>query len=187
LFLIYQFWGGAVATEKSLLDPQKPDTEHATAYYAVNVVFVPFQTVLLLVAGFYAWRTLRQNHKFKQHDVEAACVRDYIAIERQLEDAKGDAAKVKAAVRAYWVLIVYEYYWWQRGLISRELFATWYEFRVQKFRDPPAYTIIAQNERATFTNYKQGFEFCKSEQGIPQSVCIPRSDALSHRPRRPET
>jgi len=165
LFLIYLFWGAAVATEKSLLDPQRPDTDHATAYYAVNVVFLPSQTFLLLAAGFYAWRTLRQNHKFKQHDVEAACVRDYIAIERQLEDANGNAGKVEAAVRAYWVLMVYEYYWWQRGLISRELFATWCEFRVQNFRDPPPYKFaqasLGQNEKVPFTNYKQGFEFCK--------------------------
>lgn len=145
-----------------LFQLQKPDTQHATYYYAVNVIVLPLQTLLLLVAGLYGWWTLNQNRKFKQHDVEATCVRDYVALEERLESAKTDTAKFVAAVRAYWTLMVYEYYWWREGLISREIFAIWCEFRMQRFRGGAA-DIFGANAAAPFTDYTSAYRYCKDQ------------------------
>jgi hypothetical protein len=144
----------------SLLTRNWKDTEHANEYYAVNVLSLPIQTLLLLLASVVGAWTLRQNRKFKQHDVEAACVRDYVAIEKRLEDADS-AVKMEGAVRAYWTLQVYEYNWWRRGLISRELFTIWSEFRVQRFGLNPDFPSKA-GQTARFEKYRDGFEFCKT-------------------------
>lgn len=151
-----------------LLTKANSDSEHANDYYFVNIVFLPFQAFLLLVGGLYAAWTLSQNHKFKQHDVEAMCVRDYVAIEQRLEAAQGDGPRTVGAIRAYWTLMVYEYYWWRRGLISRGLFTIWCEFRVQRFRDNTPYTFAADtfdanNAAAPFPDYQTGFAYCKSK------------------------
>jgi hypothetical protein len=123
-----------------LLALQGTDTAHATWYYAVNVIFLPLQTALLIIGGVYAWLTLRQSARFKQHDAEARCVSDYIAVEQKMHAAKTEA-DMKAAARAYWTLIIYEYHWWRRGLISRELFTVWMAFHMQKFGpNAPVYT-----------------------------------------------
>jgi hypothetical protein len=150
--LCWIFWGNPAIT--GLLKEQGTDTPHANFYYAVTIIFLPLQTVLLLVGGLYAWRALSQNLRFKQHEVEASCVRDYVAVEQRLELAAGDGEKVKGAVRAYWTLIVYEYYWWRRGLVSREL-------HVQKFHDNPPYTFARATTPPPFTNFREGFEYCK--------------------------
>jgi hypothetical protein len=158
------FWQYHVVSD--LLKVDSKDTPHANDYYAVNVLVLPMQTVLLLVASVYGAWTLNQNRKFKQHDVEATCVRDYVAIEDRLANTTGDGAKTVAAVRAYWTLMVYEYYWWRRGLISRGLFTIWCEFRVQRFRGNPDYTFtpdtFGAGQQPPFTKYKGGFEFCKT-------------------------
>ena len=150
---------------EQLLPKNAADTRNANLYYLANIIFVPLQTFLLLIGGLYAWRTLSQNRKFKQHDVESACIRDYLAIEKQLADAGSDRQKIEAAVRAYWILMVYEYYWWHRGLLSRDLFAIWCEFRVQRFRNNPTYAFGTQpaENPLQFKNYREGYVFCKSE------------------------
>jgi hypothetical protein len=126
----------------ALFNSQGTDTAHATWYYAVNVIFLPFQTALLIIGGIYAWLTLRQSSRFKQHDAEARCVSDYIAVEQKMHAATTEA-DMKAAARAYWTLIIYEYHWWRRGLISRELFTVWMAFHVQKFGpNAPVYTNL---------------------------------------------
>jgi hypothetical protein len=101
-------------------------------YYLVNILFVPTQTMLVLLAGFFGWRTLSQGHKFKQHDVEARCMKDFLDIERQLEEARTND-EIKRAVRLYWVLMLYEYYWWRQDLVSRDLFTNWCEYQRQRF------------------------------------------------------
>jgi hypothetical protein len=141
------------------------DTRNANLYYLANIIFVPLQTFLLLIGGLYAWRTLSQNRKFKQHDVESVCIRDYLAIAKQLADAGSDRQKIEVAIRAYWILMVYEYYWWHRGLLSRDLFAVWCEFRVQHFRKNPTYAFATQpsDDPFKFKDYREGYAFCKSE------------------------
>lgn len=127
---------------KALLTKQTGDSEHATWYYAVNVIFLPLQTALLVIGGFYAWLTLRQSSRFKQHDAEARCVSDYVVVEQKMHAAQNEA-EMKTAARAYWTLIIYEYHWWRRGLISRELFTVWMAFHMQKFGpNAPVYTNL---------------------------------------------
>jgi hypothetical protein len=145
------------------------DSRNGDFYYLVNILFVPLQTVLLLIGGLVALRTLNQSHKFKQHDVETNCVRDYIAIEKRLLEATGDRKKLEGAVRAYWMLMVYEYYWWRRGLLSRGLFTIWCEFRVQQFRKPPTYvtTPAPTGAELPLTHFSEGYEYCKSVNVFP--------------------
>jgi hypothetical protein len=154
-----------------LLPRNKPDTPNGDSYYLVNIIFVPLQTFLLLVGGLYAGRTLSQNHKFKQHDVEARCIADYLALEQRLADAGRDNAKIENAVRAYWVLMLYEYYWWRHDLLSRELFTNWCEFRVQRFCKNPEYRFTPPALRSTqtlpFTNYQDGYEYFKKQKVFP--------------------
>jgi hypothetical protein len=141
------------------------DSWNANLYYLANIVLLPLQSFFLLIGGLYAWRTLSQNRKFKQHEVEASCIRDYLAIERQLAEAGNDRQKIETAVRAYWILMIYEYYWWRHGLLSRDLFAVWCEFRVQHFRKNPRYAFGAPNpgNPLQFTTYREGYNFCKTE------------------------
>jgi hypothetical protein len=140
-----------------LLRKQQPDTEHATWYYAVNVIFLPLQTALLVIGGFYALLTLRQSSRFKQHDVEARCVSEYMAVERKMHEATNEI-QMKAAARAYWTLIVYEYHWWRQGLISRELFTVWSAFHMQKLkRDAPGYTKLPT------WNLRRSFRFARRD------------------------
>jgi hypothetical protein len=153
------FWGAPAITD--LFATQKGDTSHATLYYAVTVIFLPLQTLLVLVGGAYGWQALRQNLRFKQHEVEASCVRDYVAIDQRFELAASDGEKIKEAVRAYWALIVYEYYWWRRGLVSRTLFTIWCEFHVQKFRKNAPYKFPSDGT-PPFGSFREGFEFCRS-------------------------
>ena len=153
------FWGDPAIA--NLFATQGADTSHATLYYAVTVIFLPLQTLLLLVGGTYGWQALRQNLRFKQHEVEASCVRDYVAIDQRFEQAASDAEKIKEAVRAYWALIVYEYYWWRRGLVSRTLFTIWCEFHVQKFRKKALYKF-PPGEMSPFRSFREGFDFCRS-------------------------
>jgi hypothetical protein len=149
--------------------PREGDTRNADFYYLVNIIFVPLQTLILLVGGTIALWTLSQNHKFKQHDVEATCIKDYLAIEQQLIDAGHDNAKIESAARAYWVLMLYEYYWWSQDLLSRDLFANWCEFRVQRFRNNPVYAFAAppQGTALNFTNYREGYEHFKRTKVFP--------------------
>jgi hypothetical protein len=143
--------------------PRESDTRNADFYYLINIIFVPLQTMILLIGGGFALWTLSQNHKFKQHDVEAKCIEDYLAIEQQLIDAGNDAAKIVSAVRAYWILMLYEYYWWRQGLLSRDLFANWCEFRVQRFEKKPDYAFGTQGTRLPFKNYLEGYAYFKNE------------------------
>jgi len=151
-------------------DPAK-DSLNGDFYYLVNILFVPLQTLLLLIGGAVALRTLSQNNKFKQHDVESSCVRDYIAIEKRLLEASGDRKKLEGAIRAYWMLMVYEYYWWRRDLLSRGLFTIWCEFRVQQFRHRPTYvtTPARSGQELPLTEFMEGYEYCKSEKVFPSS------------------
>lgn len=146
-----------------LLVPNKTvpnqETPHATEYYAFNVIFLPLQTLLLFVASIYGWWTLRQNRRFKQHDVEARCISDYLTFEQRLHKTH-DEKEFIANVRAYWTLILYEYYWWKSGLISRKLFTIWCEFRVQRFRDNPKYEFAA-TMNPTLHDYRGAFKFCR--------------------------
>ena len=153
------FWAHPAIT--NLLATQGTDTSHATLYYAVTIIFLPLQTLLVLVGGAYGWQALRQNRRFKQHEVEASCVRDYVAIDQRFEHAASDGEKIKEAVRAYWALIVYEYYWWRRGLVSRTLFTIWCEFHVQKFRKNAPYKF-SPDGTPSFRSFREGFYFCRS-------------------------
>jgi hypothetical protein len=138
-----------------LFSKQDNDTEHATWYYAVNVLFLPLQTLLLVVGGVYALLTLRQSSRFKQHDVEASCVNEYIAAERRMHEATTEA-EMKAAARAYWALVVYEYHWWRQGLISRELFTVWSAYHMQKLKpNAPGFTKLST------CNIQKSFELAK--------------------------
>jgi hypothetical protein len=172
-----------------LFHKNKQDTQHATDYYAVNVIFLPLQTLLLVLASLVGGWTLIQNRKFKQHDVEATCVRDYLALEDRLENAGGDGPKLVAAIRAYWTLMVYEYYWWRRGLLSHGVFTIWCEFRVQRFRDDPAYKFnpdaFGAGVNPPFTNYRGGFEFCKTKKVFRTrpSVCREGRPSFFNLPR----
>jgi hypothetical protein len=140
------------------------DSRNGDYYYIVNILFVPLQTVLLLLGGLAAYHTLRQSHHFKQHDVEANCVRDYLEIERQLIEANDDK-KLARAIRSYWVLMLYEYYWWRKDLISRELFANWCEFRIQRFRKNEKYSFSSPNQN--LENYVKGYEYHRKEKTFP--------------------
>jgi len=140
------------------------DTRNADSYYLVNVLLIPLQTTLLLIGGLAAFWTLRQGLHFKQHDVEARCVRDYLEIERQLDEADDDK-KVGQAIRSYWVLMLYEYYWWRKDLISRELFTNWCEFRVQRFRKNEPYGFRAAN--AELENYRKGYDYHRTKKTFP--------------------
>lgn len=153
------FWANPAIT--NLFATQGTDTSHATLYYAMTIIFLPLQTLLVLVGGAYGWQALRQNRRFKQHEVEASCVRDYVAIDQRFEQAASDGDKIKEAVRAYWALIVYEYYWWRRGLVSRTLFTIWCEFHVQKFRKNAPYKFLP-DETPPFRSFREGFDFCRS-------------------------
>lgn len=141
--IVCWLYQGELSTElHALLTKQEMDTQHATWYYAVNVIFLPLQTLLLVIGGIYAWVTLRQSSRFKQHDAESRCVSEYVAVEQKMHAAQTEA-EMKAAARAYWTLIIYEYHWWRRGLISRELFTVWMAFHIQKFApNAPRYTNL---------------------------------------------
>jgi hypothetical protein len=140
------------------------DTRHADFYYLVSFLFIPAQTALLLIGGFAAYWTLRQGHRFKQYDVEENCVRDYLEVERQLEEADDDK-EVGQAIRSYWVLMLYEYYWWRKDLISRELFTNWCEFRVHRFRKNEPYPLRVAN--AELENYRKGYEYHRTKKTFP--------------------
>ncbi len=155
--LCWRYRGALSDFMHHLLDKQESDSEHATWYYAVNVIFLPLQTALLVIGGVYALLTLRQSSRFKQHDVEAHCVSEYVAAERRMHEAT-DSVEMKAAARAYWTLVVYEYHWWRQGLISRELFTVWSAFHMQKFkRDAPGYTMLPT------CNLRGSFELAKDD------------------------
>jgi hypothetical protein len=140
------------------------DTRNGDFYYLTNIVFIPFQTALLLIAGFFAQRTLTQNKRFKQHEVETQCIGEYLAIEQRLIDAGEDHQKIQAAVRAYWILIVYEHYWWSNDLLSRELFTSWCEFRMQRFRQNPVYPFGGPPEDMLgFRDYRGGYRFSRAK------------------------
>jgi hypothetical protein len=108
------------------------DSANGDFYYLVNIFFIPFQTVLVLVGGLVAWRTLGQGNKFKQYDVESSCIKEYLDVENRLAEAE-DADETTRAARQYWVLMLYEYYWWRQDLLSRAIFTNWCEFRRQRF------------------------------------------------------
>ena len=91
------FWANPAIT--NLFATQGTDTSHATLYYAVTIIFLPLQTLLVLVGGTYGWQALRQNRRFKQHEVEASCVRDYVAIDQRFEQAAGDSEKIRGGPR----------------------------------------------------------------------------------------
>lgn len=141
------------------------DTRNGDYYYLVNMLFIPLQTGLLLLAGFAGFRTLRQGHHFKQYDVEAACIRDYLEIERQISQA-GTEQDFTSAVRSYWVLMLYEYYWWRKDLLSRELFANWCQFRVQRFRTNANYALPGTGT-PSFRTYRQGYEHFRTQKVFP--------------------
>jgi hypothetical protein len=154
-----------------LLPKAQSDTGNADYYYVVNILFVPVQTFLLFFGGLYAWRTLSQSHKFKQHDIETRCIAEYLALEQRLADAGHDNAKIESAVRAYWILMLYEYYWWRHDLLSRELFANWCEFRAQRFQINQPYGFTqprpGSKETVPFTTYQDGYTYFKKAKVFP--------------------
>ena len=150
-----------------LLPRDNKDTRNGDFYYLANILFIPLQTMLLLVGGAAGFWTLRQGHRFKQYDVEANCIKEYLAIEEQLAEA--DNSKIFRAARSYWVLMLYEYYWWRKDLISRELFANWCEFRVHRFRRNAVYTFNAATTgvQPSFSTYRQGYTHFRDEKVFP--------------------
>jgi hypothetical protein len=138
------------------------DTANGDFYYLVNIFFIPFQTALVVIGGLVAWRTLGQGHKFKQYDVESSCIKEYLAIENQLATATGDA--VPRGLRQYWVLMLYEYYWWRQDLLSRAIFTNWCEFRRQRF---------AKNENfpagLPFANYLAAYSYFRRLKVFPKN------------------
>lgn len=106
-----------------------------------------------------------QNLEFKQRDVERQFVTDFMDVHRQIAEAGTDYKKLEAAVRAYWILMICEFYWWRRGLISRRLFLIWTEFREQEFRKNlpyfPAPTAAAGATPPQFNDCFGGFTYCK--------------------------
>jgi hypothetical protein len=135
-------------------------------YYLVNIFFLPTQTMLVLIAGVFGWRTLSQGHKFKQHDVEARCIKDYLEIEQQLTKARTNDELI-SAVREDWVLMLYEFYWWRQNLLSRELFTNWCEFRRQRFAKNEAY-LDKGGTPLEFTNYISGYNHFRTEKVFPR-------------------
>jgi len=120
----------------------------------------------LEVAGVFGWRTLSQGHKFKQHDVEARCIKDYLEIEQQLTKARTNDELI-SAVREDWVLMLYEFYWWRQNLLSRELFTNWCEFRRQRFAKNEAY-LDKGGTPLEFTNYISGYNHFRTEKVFPR-------------------
>lgn len=135
-------------------------------YYLVNILFVPTQTILVLLAGFFGWRSLSQGHKFKQHDVEVRCIKDYLDIEQQLAKACTND-EVISAVRQDWVLMLYEYYWWRQDLVSRDLFTNWCEFRRQRFAKNEAYPD-KRDAPLGFNNYIGGYIRFRKDKIFPR-------------------
>lgn len=72
----------------------------------VNIVFIPLQTALLLVAGVAGAYTLLQARRFKQREVEDHAVRSYWEIERRLLETETalpfDEQAVRRCIWAYW-------------------------------------------------------------------------------------
>jgi len=191
--VLWAFWFKLGAPD--FLTADKRDTEHANLNYVVTIICLPLQSFLLLIAGLYGWRTLRQNLEFKQRDVEQQCVTDYIAVQKQLQDAENDHKKVEAAIRTYWLLMVYEFYWWRRGMISRRLFLAWAEFREQEFRRnlsyfhpaPTSPTGATAPTPPPFENFIQGFTYCKDHNVIRTGTHFVRfMNYLHDRSQRPE-
>jgi hypothetical protein len=191
--VLWAFWFKLGAPDFLTVD--KRDTEHANLNYVITIICLPLQSLLLLIAGLYGWRTLRQNHEFKQRDVEQQCVTDYMAVQKQIQDAGNDQKKVEAAIRAYWVLMVYEFYWWRRGLISRRLFLSWAEFREKEFRRNLSYfhpaptppTGAAAPTPRPFENFIQGFTYCQDHNVIRKGTDFVRfMNYLHDRSRGPE-
>jgi hypothetical protein len=119
----------------------------------------------------------------------------YMAVQKQLQDAENDYKKVEAAIRAYWLLMVYEFYWWRRGMISRRLFLAWAEFREQEFRRNLSYfhPVPTPPAGATaptpppFENFIQGFTYCKDHNVIRAGTHFVRfMNYLYDRSQRPE-
>jgi hypothetical protein len=190
LAILWTFWFKLNAADWLITDTTH-DSAHANLYYVITIICLPLQTFLLLIAGLYGWRTLRQNLEFKQRDVEQQCVDDYLAILKQLRDAAIDPVKIEAAVRAYWIHMIYEFYWWRRGLISRGLFLIWAEFREREFRKNhsyyPAGHAFQANQTPPIRTFVEGFEFCRDQHVFRKnSDFIKFMTYLLIRSRRPE-
>jgi len=169
--LSWYYWPAVPKLMHRVLPKAPSDTPNADFYYLVNILFVPLQTFLLLIGGAYAWRTLRQSHKFKQHDVEARCITDYLALEQRLAEAGRDNEEIESAVRAYWTLMLYEYYWWRHDLLSRDLFTNWCEFRAQRFHKNAEYRFTplppGSTQTLPFTDYRDGYAYFKGQKVYP--------------------
>jgi hypothetical protein len=167
------------------------DSSHANLYYVVTIVCLPLQTLLLLIAGLYAWRTLRQNLQFKQRDVEQQCVDDYLAIHEQMREAATDTDKIEASVRKYWIHMIYEFYWWRRGLISSRLYRIWTEFREREFRTNLSYYpvghVFPPNQASPIKTFVDGYEFCRNNYVFRKNTDFVKfMDYLLERSKKPE-
>jgi hypothetical protein len=142
------------------------DSPNGDLYYLVNIFFIPFQTVLVVIGGFVAWRTLGQGHKFKQYDVESNCIKEYLSIEEELAKATTNEQRVRAW-RQYWVLMLYEYYWWRQDLLSRAIFTNWCEFRRQRFGKMEPFTKI-DGGALPFQSYLGGYTYFRRRKVFPR-------------------
>jgi hypothetical protein len=120
----------------------------------------------VVIGGLVARRTLGQSHKFKQYDVESSCIREYLAIENQLAVATGNG-EVTRALRQYWVLMLYEYYWWRLDLLSRAIFTNWCEFRRQRFAKNETFAA-GQGTALPFDSYLAAYFYFRRLKVFPK-------------------
>jgi len=61
--------------------------------------------------------------------------------------------------------MIYEFYWWRRGLLSRGLFLICSEFREREFRENKSYYPAQHNFAGTqppFGTFVEGYTFCRN-------------------------
>jgi hypothetical protein len=135
------------------------DNDLTSLYNVVNVIFLPLQTFLLVLAGTIAYRTYFKAAEFKQRDIESDCVKRYDEIEAFKHS---DEFQILSYMRRYWSHQIHQYYMWSRRLISDQLYMTWLEGRRIDFRRNETYLLRAAEDHGII-DYKTGFEYLVSQ------------------------